>query len=182
MQKIRFYRPEKQPRSVPPQELGHVLVPGKRKPLIRQTLPPNVPVIDNRKWYTVAQVVAALAGVKGKDGKFHPTMHKSFANQALAEARAYEMWFSGTQEITEIMGAKQVVRRDKYTLGKDANPRLDATSNNSDMYIGTYSKTRLVGNDPFNGEPRWAGFHRAKKGKPTNGMSANSLRAYMRKR
>jgi hypothetical protein len=84
MQKLRYFPPEKQARSTPPQELKHIWVPGKRKPLIKQVLAPIPPRIDNRVWLSVQQVIAALA--KG-------TLHKSFANRALAEARAYEQHF-----------------------------------------------------------------------------------------
>jgi hypothetical protein len=82
MQKIRFFPPEKQPRSIPAQTLVTVLVPGKRKPLIKETLTPTVPVIDNRHWPSVSLVRKALADNR---------LHASFAERALADARAYEL-------------------------------------------------------------------------------------------
>lgn len=84
MQKLRYFPPEPNPRSVSPQPLRTVLVPGKRKPFIKETLPPVPPRIDNRVWHSTSQVISAIA-----ENRLHP----SFANQALAEVRAYELHF-----------------------------------------------------------------------------------------
>ena len=82
MQITRFFRPPRQPRSVQAQPLKTVLVPGKRKPLIKQTLPPVPPRIDNRVWRSVRQVQVAIAENR---------LNVSFREYALAETRAYEL-------------------------------------------------------------------------------------------
>lgn len=116
-----FIRPVKFERSCPIQPLQVTLVPGKRKPFIKKQLPPIVPVIDNRKWYTVSQVRTALAENR---------LHESFANQALAEARAYEQHFRTsivTREYTYQAWAKNgrivpTVEREKTSVFLPTEP------------------------------------------------------------
>jgi hypothetical protein len=85
MQRLMFIRPPKRERSTPPQELITILVPGKRKPLIKQTLPPTAPRIGGKVYYSTPQVRAGVAS-----GRIaHNLIERTFAAVA-----AYEKWFS----------------------------------------------------------------------------------------
>lgn len=152
MQKIRFYRPEPVPRSCPPQELKTILVPGKRKPFIKQVLEPVPPKIDNRIWYSVAQVVKALA-----ENRLHP----SFANHALAESRAYEQHYR----------VKVEARRYTYDYVPTGSPERTQT------HVQTFSVC-----DPLNGEHSGGFSRKKAKPTPDAASRAKYLRAKLRRR
>lgn len=135
MQRTMFIRPVSQPRSVSAQKLEFILVPGKRKPFKKQWLEPVPPKIDNRTWYTVAQVRKAIAQNR---------LAIPFRERALAEVRAYEMHYSGTSEIRVIRGGPTGYRKD--TPGNLLSRKQFPSA--------WEDEPRLAGNDPLNGALR----------------------------
>jgi hypothetical protein len=186
MQRTIFIRPEKQERVTPAQKTVFIKVPGKRANSTRkEPLPPVVPVVDNRKWYTVSQVRDAIARNK---------LSIQFRLRALSLAEAYEKCFTGPPESSPLADRVRVLP----VLGATAQRKKDRTENQTlvDVVTGKIlrsqtitlpnkvvrayeaKKTKVLGPDVFNGEPK-SGFTRAKQEKPTNVHTPASYSRYL---
>jgi hypothetical protein len=166
MQKTMFIKPDRNERTNPPQRRKYIETEGIRGGSKRETLPPIVPIVDRRHWYSVAQVRAAIA---------RNQLSVQFRNRALALAESYEKCFGGTVLVTPVNGALGLHKKDHYesqvtvVAGKVLASKLTGktvrtiTLPNPHVVRPYEGKPKFIGHNPYNGELLENTFQRGKK-------------------